>query len=251
MTRTNSSGFTLVELLVVIGIISVLVAILLPALNKARQAAMSVSCMSNLRQVGMAVSMYAHDHDGWLMTYREGYYLGPPPAIPAGSFWPQILTKNGYLPDGVSDIPGSIFTAFTCPTQVANQTPAGDWRRTHYGVNAFFAHQNGGTYYHGRLLPIGRVERDPMTREGNVKKTLEVNTPAAEVALIGDYQANRSARAQLRISPAGPGQTTYLISFRHSGERSNILFFDLHVASLRVDEVPIVESHQFWDGSNP
>ncbi len=64
MSRKN--GFTLVELLVVIGIIAVLVAMLLPALNKARQQAVRISCLSNLRQLGMMFHMYAQDNKGSL-----------------------------------------------------------------------------------------------------------------------------------------------------------------------------------------
>lgn len=88
MMRSNrriSRGFTLVELLVVVGIIAALIAILMPALSKARQAAVNVSCLSNMSQVHAAVVMYTNDSHGYYppTTYDHwqnavGYGGGPP-----------------------------------------------------------------------------------------------------------------------------------------------------------------------------
>src|SRR5205809_647781 len=64
--RGRNSGFTLIELLVVIAIIGVLVALLLPALNGARQWALRCKCQDHERQLFFAARMFADDHEGWL-----------------------------------------------------------------------------------------------------------------------------------------------------------------------------------------
>ena len=65
--RRSSGGFTLVELLVVIGIIALLISILLPTLNKAKEASKRTACMSNQRQLTAAWLIYAHDNKDYLV----------------------------------------------------------------------------------------------------------------------------------------------------------------------------------------
>jgi prepilin-type N-terminal cleavage/methylation domain-containing protein len=121
--RRGRRAFTLVELLVVVGVIAVLVGLLMPALGAARNQSRSVQCLSNLRQIGMAALMYAQDTKQWVSFV---------PAVPGPPPKPAIDRKEllyPYLYMGKDNLDLSDRDVWTCP---ANTRPE---EETSYGFN--------------------------------------------------------------------------------------------------------------------
>jgi prepilin-type N-terminal cleavage/methylation domain-containing protein/prepilin-type processing-associated H-X9-DG protein len=193
-------GFTLVELLVVIGIVCLLVAILFPAFVRARENARRTSCASNLKQIGLGLMQYVQDNDGTLLFWKRpenGNVFSPGQA----TVWVQW--QDSVMPYLNSS------QVFRCPSIRNTNNPAYD-----YGGNFI----NGGSWWGGQ------GDGTFAGASGPPAKLSVLSSPASTIWVVESLQLN----GYFNFNDGVP----YGLRVKHL-QTSNYLYADGHVKDLR------------------
>lgn len=209
MKANMNSAFTLIELLVVISIISLLIAILLPALGAARKSSQTVSCATNQRQIGLAMLAYAADYGDHLPTsFMASSITGDPWWTQPWSYRliPYVNCKmdSSSTPAIQNSLWNGIFHCVAKPNFDINGPT--DVNRVSYAMNAFV--QGGNTFM--------RLD--------------QILNPSTLLLLTDTGNENNSMYNYIYTWSSYP-------AFWHPGQTNNVLMTDNHVEVLKVDGI--------------
>jgi prepilin-type N-terminal cleavage/methylation domain-containing protein len=226
---SNKAGFTLIELLVVIAIIALLMAVLMPALQRVRKQARTVACMSNVKQWSYCWHMYLDDSEGKF-----------PSGAGASGDWPEML-RPYYKDRGALTLCPSAKKPYT----EGGRVPFGAWRwRTEGGGWGDFASKPGDDYgSYGMDEWLGNRPGDNFWRHREQKKATTI--PMFMDCVVWDCYANHT-----QGPPAADGvvnEEIHLVCINRHDGFINTVFLDLNVRKVGLKELWTLDWHRNFD----
>ena len=228
MKRKRTRNFTLIELLVVIAIIAILAAMLLPALQQARERAKTTTCLNNFKNIGSAAVMYQGDFNGYMPGLNNGgLYWACHVECKPKSMFPFAQFLHLYIPYPLKWV--TAINGYSFAQGNVAQCPSDTIKNRKYGAHHYSYAQN--TYLNWRT-PFSEIQ---MKKPSKMRQS-------AQFIWTADYwyYTNDSQSLHFGVNnypfKADADLTRATVDFRHNGS-ANALFMDCHVGSFKVSEM--------------